>query len=284
MVSPPIRRWRVARRERLSQQGCRPSVRGVPAARPAVRCTGNPRPGSVGPGCAGYPIRHAMRRRGAHRWPARRRCAGWRPAAVRISRRAGSGWTAPDFACAASTTTAPLPVAGSLSSAISGRASVTTSEAMRPQLSVHATKASAAAVIGVRVVCHGALVVRVPKWLRCCVLRVRQARPDLPRPRSVANSVVADQVPTAPPNWSGVSTARRAARGRRRRRSASRPPWRRTWSARHAGSGYGPPWAWPDGWRQAPDSVETCSPSCALQVVYDVAHASIKRCRRRPGW
>ena len=47
------------------------------------------------------------------------------------------------------------PVAGSLSSAISGRTSVTTSDAMRPQASVHPTSASLAAVTGVRVVCHG---------------------------------------------------------------------------------------------------------------------------------
>ena len=46
-------------------------------------------------------------------------------------------------------------LAGSLSSPISGRTRVTTSEAMRPQESVHPTKASAAAVTGVRVVCHG---------------------------------------------------------------------------------------------------------------------------------
>ena len=46
-------------------------------------------------------------------------------------------------------------VAGSLSSAISGRTRVTMSDAMRPQQSVQPTKASPAEVTGVRVVCHG---------------------------------------------------------------------------------------------------------------------------------
>ena len=47
----------------------------------------------------------------------------------------------------------------------------------------------------------------IPTRLRCFGLCPRKAAPDLLAPVSVANSVVADRIPTAPPIWTGVSSA-----------------------------------------------------------------------------
>ena len=89
----------------------------------------------------------------------------------------------------------PLP---SASSAISGRDSVATSVAIRPYASMQPTRASPAAVITLREVCHGTAGAS-PSALPTHSTSRHDTRAGSVSPRSRASSVDAARVPAAPP-------------------------------------------------------------------------------------
>ena len=91
----------------------------------------------------------------------------------------------------------PLP---SASSAISGLDRVATSAAIRPYASVQPTKASPAAVMTVREVCHGTEGTS-PSALATDSTSRHETCTGSGSPRSRASSVDAASVPAAPPSW-----------------------------------------------------------------------------------
>ena len=231
--------------------------------------------GRGGPRCARCPIRHARRRRAVRRWPAPRRCAGSPPAAVRIvaARRMKMDNTGFRLCGIDDDPPAALRRAGSLSSPISGRARVTTSEAIRPQESVQPTNASAAAVTGVRVVCQGNRTSKPKVVAVLCTRPVETSAGSAAPVSSVANSVVAANVPAAPPIWMGSTSADSPLEGvddavQPAGRLRAECGGRRVLGegARHHGRG--PVRLW-----RVRISVEICSASCAMSCSDDAAHA-----------